>query len=95
MSRIDESEQIIKDIGRKCASDVGDAIRRNMSLVTGKREMMIVTAYAAASAFGAANGAFAAFMHGPSAEIDAQFVDQLWVEFIRPMVLGNLNGIKP
>lgn len=82
-------DQIVADIGRKCADDVAGAIRRNMRLTDSQREAMIVSAYAAAAAIGAANGAFAAFMNGPG-DIDAAFVDQLWSEFLRPMVLGEL-----
>lgn len=85
-----DDDHITQDIGRKCASDVGDAIRRNIALMNGKREAMIVSAYAAAAAIGAANGAFAAFMDGPQV-IDEKMVDQLWTDFLRPMVLGELS----
>lgn len=78
-----------KDIGRKCGDDVAGAIRRNMALMLDRRGKMIVASYAAATAIGAANGAFAAYMGGPE-EIDAKFVDQLWADILRPMVLGEL-----
>ena len=83
---------IEQDIGRKCADDVAAAIRRNVALMADRRGKMIVASYAAATAIGAANGAFAAFMDGPAA-IDEKFVDQLWGEFIRPMVLGELAKV--
>ena len=82
-------DTIIKDIGRKCADDVGDAIRRNMQLMGDKRGKMIVATYAAASAIGAANGAFAALAEGPLT-IDEAFVDQCWAEVLRPMILGQI-----
>lgn len=84
------SDQIIKDIGRKCAEDVAGAIRRNMLLFNGKRELMIVATYGAAAAIGAANGAFAAYMDAPDS-IDEKLVDQLWAEILRPMILGDLS----
>jgi len=83
---------IEQDIGRKCADDVAAAIRRNVALMADRRGKMIVASYAAATAIGAANGAFAAFMDRPAA-IDEKFVDQLWGEFIRPMVLGELSKV--
>lgn len=82
---------LIKDIGRKCADDVADAIRRNMLLMGDKRSKMIVTAYGASAAIGAANGAFAAMADGPL-EIDEAFVDQCWSEILRPMILGQIGG---
>jgi hypothetical protein len=82
------ADQILQDIGRKCAGDVSEAIHRNMALADDRRGKMIVAAYAAAAAFGSANGAFSAFMNGPEV-IDEAFVDELWAQFVRPMVLGQ------
>ena len=79
---------IEQDIGRQCPAAVSDALPRNMRLRDDKRGMMIVASYGAAAAIGAANGAFAAFMDGPEA-IDEKFVDQLWANILRPMVLGG------
>lgn len=83
------SDQMIKDIGRKCADDVSAALRRNMQLMPDPRSKMIVTAYGASAAIGAANGAFAAMGDGPQ-EIDEAFVDQCWSEILRPMILGRI-----
>jgi hypothetical protein len=83
-------DQILQDIGRKCGEDVSAAIGRNMLLFDGKREAMIIATYGAATAIGAANGAFSAYMDGPDA-IDANLVDQLWAEILRPMILGDLS----
>ncbi len=80
---------VTRDIGLKCADDVGDAIRRNMYLMGDKRGKMIVATYGAATAIGAANGAFAAMSDGPQ-EIDEAFVDQCWAEILRPMILGQI-----
>lgn len=88
---MNENDQIIQDIGRKCAEDVSGAIRRNMLLMLDGRGKMMIASYAAATAIGAANGAFAAYLGGPTA-IDEQFVDQLWDDILRPMVLGQLSS---
>jgi len=81
-------DAIVKDIGRKCSDDVAAAIRRNMLLMGDAREKVIVAAYGATAAFGAASGAFAAMSDGP-AEMDAANVDAMWAAFIRPMILGD------
>lgn len=85
------TDEIIKDIGRKCGDDVSAAIRRNMLLMADQRGAMIVATYAAAAAIGAASGAFAAFLDGP-AEVDAATIDEMWTEILRPMVLGQNAG---
>lgn len=81
--------QIVKDIGRKCSDDVGDAIRRNMGLVTDQQSAMAVVSYAAVTAIGAASGAFAALTNGP-AKLDEAALDEMWTEYLRPMALGKL-----
>lgn len=89
-----ENDLITQDVGRKCADDVADAVRRNMHLMLNQRGVMIVAAYGAAAAIGAANGAFASYMGGGN-EIDEALVDQLWSEILRPMILGNLAEDHP
>lgn len=86
---VEPADAITRDIGRKCADDVGDAIRRNMQLMGDKRGKMIVATYGAATAIGAANGAFAAMADG-QLTIDEAFVDQCWAEVLRPMILGQI-----
>ncbi len=87
-----DNDEILKDIGRKCSDDVAAAVRRNIHLMGDRRGKMIVATYGAAAAIGAANGAFAAFMDGPD-EIDAVFVDKIWAEILRPMILGDLADV--
>lgn len=86
---LEDEDGLVKDIGRKCADDVGDAIRRNMQLMGDRRGKMIVATYGAATAIGAANGAFAAVMDGHK-QIDEVFVDKVWAEILRPMILGQI-----
>jgi S-methylmethionine-dependent homocysteine/selenocysteine methylase len=83
--------QIISDVGKKCADDVSAAIRRNMQLADGAREQMVVGMYAAAAAIGAATGALGAFMGRPST-LTAEQVDEAWSGILRPMVLGEFAG---
>lgn len=87
-------DQLHKDIGRKCADDVSDAIRRGFQLVENDHGAVIVAAYAAAAAFGAAGGAFAAYA-GKSPDLTADSIDDLWAGFIRPMMLGQLIATTP
>ena len=81
-------QQIISDIGRKCADDVSQAIRRNFQLVEGSEAALVIASYAAVSAFGAAGGAFAAHTDGPPT-LDEATIDALWQGYIRPMLTGD------
>lgn len=84
-----ERDPLIMDVGRKCSEDVAAAMRRNMLLMLDKRGAMIVATYGAATAIGAANGAYSAYMDGPDVVSEAM-VDQLWADILRPMILGQL-----
>jgi hypothetical protein len=85
-----EQDVILADIGRKCADDVSDAINRNMKLAGGQRGALIIAAYATAASCGATTGAFAAYEGKATANIDADDIDAVWTQFIRPMMLGKL-----
>jgi hypothetical protein len=83
------ADAIAKDIGRKCAEDVGAPIRRNMALMTDQRGAFMVAAYGAAAAIGAVTGAFAA-LADDLPEPNEKMVDEMWRDFLRPLALGYL-----
>jgi len=84
-------EQITKDIGRKCADDVNAAIRRNQMLVGSRQDSLIIAMYAAATSVGAVTGTFSAMTGGPALP-DAEAIDDVWLNLLRPMVLGQLSS---
>lgn len=77
-------DYIIKDIGRKCASDTSSAIHRNISLVDDPRAAFIVATYGAALALGIASGALGAMIEETDPE---KLADALW-DRLRPMVVS-------
>lgn len=86
---------VVRDIGRKCADDVGSSIRRNMALMADRRGAFMVAAYGAATAIGSATGAFSA-LADDLPEPNEAMVDEMWRDFLRPLALGQLpTGIAP
>lgn len=83
------NDGIIKDIGRKCADDVSDAIKRNMQLIPDQRGKFLVAVYAAVTGIASASGAFAATT-GMGTEPNERMIDELWAEFFRPLAIGQL-----
>lgn len=82
-------DRIAKDIGRKCSDDVSAAIHRNMNLMTTQRGAFMVAAYGAATAIGAASGAFSALADDIPQPNEAM-IDAMWRDFLRPIALGQL-----
>ena len=83
-------EGIVKDICHKCGEDVAGAIHRNMQLVDGEHEMAQVAFMGAASALGAAGGAFLALQEAAGGtSTDEEVAEGLW-SLLRPMVVRSV-----
>ena len=84
-------EGIVKDICHKCDEDVAGAISRNMQLVDGAHEMAQVAFMGAASALGAAGGAFLALQEATGGTSTSDEVaDGLWL-LLKPMVVRSVT----
>jgi hypothetical protein len=85
---------IVRDIGNKCSDDVAAAISRNMHLVDTPKDASSVAFFGAASALGAASGAFLATqpMNGGGMPADV-LAAALW-SILQPMVVGSIERIQ-
>jgi hypothetical protein len=87
-------DHMTKDIGRKCASDVSGAMRRNIMLADDIQGMVAISAYGAAAAIGLATGMFAQKAGAAKGErITAAMIDELWINFIRPIAVQSESQV--
>lgn len=82
------SDEINRDIARKCDEDVSGAIHRNMQLVEGGAAKAQIAFMGAGSALGSAGGAFLALHAAQYGEgvPDEEAAEALWL-LLRPMVV--------
>jgi len=86
---------VVMDIARKCDEDVAGAIARNMALVSGASQMSQVAFMGAASALGAAGGAFLAVHNGLGGAdtSDDEIAQALW-SLLSPMVVRSVGRLR-
>lgn len=81
-----------REAGLKCDDDVGEAMQRNMAMVSGGIAMAQVSLMGAAGAIGSAAGAWLAVVDnapGGGGATPEQVADELW-HILRPMVRRSI-----
>lgn len=82
---------ILKDLGRKCGDDVTGAIHRNMLLSDSTAGKLAISSYGAVEALAAFSGVVAAHM-GHDDGMTPEFLDEMWSQFLRPLMLANAGA---
>ena len=89
MHMLQPENQIVGDLGRKCADDVSRAIRRTMQLAESANDKFVIGSYGASVAMAWASAALNVMTESENPE---QCADELWV-ILRPFVIHGLSTV--